>query len=46
MVVDEAVGHAVDYCWIFLPGVSTIAPVRTNAIDEIGAWPYAREELI
>ncbi|WP_437637416.1 hypothetical protein [Sorangium sp. So ce854] len=46
MVLDEAVGRAVYRSWTFPPEVSTIAPVRTKGIDEIGALPYAREELI
>ncbi|WP_437782609.1 hypothetical protein [Sorangium sp. So ce1097] len=46
MVLDEAVGRAVYRGWIFLPEVSTNAPVRTIGIDEIGALPYAREKLI
>ncbi|WP_438018733.1 hypothetical protein WMF18_06490 [Sorangium sp. So ce315] len=46
MVLDEAMGRAVYRSWIFLPVVSTIAPVRTNAVDEIGVWPYAHEEPI
>ncbi|KYF48769.1 hypothetical protein BE08_27170 [Sorangium cellulosum] len=46
VVLDEAVGRAVYRSWTFPPEVSTIAPVRTKGIDEIGALPYAREELI